>query len=107
MLRNFPIPKVNDENKNQIQKIINIVSKILKENPLLNSFNISIWSLAKENLNKYIALDPKYNKGKINKAKLFIIDIRPYTTGSISFSIKIVVTKSIIFLIKNSEVNQL
>ena len=33
MLRNFPIPKVNDENKNQIQKIINIVSKILKENP--------------------------------------------------------------------------
>ena len=33
MLRNFPIPKVNNENKNQIQKIINIVSKILKENP--------------------------------------------------------------------------
>ena len=33
MLRNFPIPKINDVNKNQIQKIIKIVSKILKENP--------------------------------------------------------------------------
>jgi len=33
MLRNFPIPKINDVNKNQIQKIIKIVSKILKESP--------------------------------------------------------------------------
>ena len=33
MLRNFPIPKINEVNKNQIQKIIKIVSKILKENP--------------------------------------------------------------------------
>ena len=31
MLRNFPIPKINNENKNQIQKIIKMVNKILKE----------------------------------------------------------------------------
>ena len=52
MLRNFPIPKINDENKNQIQKIIKMVSKILKENPddkLLNQIDEMIFKICKFN----------------------------------------------------------
>tara|TARA_B100001057_G_scaffold501149_2_gene621103 strand:+ start:445 stop:3711 length:3267 start_codon:yes stop_codon:yes gene_type:complete len=60
MLRNFPIPKINNENKNQIQKIIKMVNKILKENPddkSLNQIDEIIFKICKFNDKQIIEIN--------------------------------------------------
>lgn len=60
MLRNFPIPKVNKENKNDIDKIIKIVTNIIETNPddkLINQIDDLIFKICKFSKNQIIEIN--------------------------------------------------